>query len=480
MERLNGARVLVLGDVMLDRFIYGDVSRISPEGPVPVLKSLEVKSVLGGAGNVVRNLAALGARTILLSLVGEDDEADQVRGLLAELPLVRSIILVDPDRRSTIKTRFLSRQQQLLRVDSETPHPINYGIVRSAVIKVGDLIEECETVILSDYGKGFLRADLLKETIALCRERGKPVLVDPKGLDYSIYAGASIMTPNLKELSEAAHMPVPDDDAVVAAARKLIEQCGLQAVLATRSQEGMSLIEAEGRVMHFRAEAKEVFDVTGAGDTVIAVLGAALASGAPLPEGAEIANIAAGIVVGKAGTAVAYVRDMIHAIRKQELTTAESKVLDLESAADRIELWKRKGYRIGFLNGFFELLHPAHIKLLSQASKECDRLIVGINSDSSICRIKGEHPILHEAARCAIVASLEDVDMVVIFQDDNPSRILEVLKPDVHIQRGHTPPDDAAAVSVGRGNGHAVKLLDLAESRLSAFDPLPPTLGKPI
>lgn len=459
MEKLDQARVLILGDVMLDRFIFGDVSRISPEGPVPVLRSTSMKSVLGGAGNVARNLAALGAGTRLVALVGHDSEAEQIRGLLSELPGAESCLITDAGRRSTVKTRFLSKQQQLLRVDTETPRMIDEGIVQKALNDVREAAERFDLLICSDYGKGFLSPGLLKRVVALCRERGMPVLVDPKGCDYAIYEGASILTPNLKELAEATRMPVEGDDAVVEAARKLIGMCGFEAVLATRSEEGMSLVEASGQVTHFRSEAREVFDVTGAGDTVIAALGAALACGASLCQSAEIANIAAGIVVGKAGTAVTYARDMIHAVRQHELSTAESKVLDLEAAADRAEVWRRKGYKVGFLNGFFELLHPAHIHLISEASKVCDRLIVGVNSDTSICRIKGETPILHEAARASILASLEDVDAVVVFQDDTPTRLLQCLQPDVHIQRA--PLGEPAVPAAAGNNGGRVLLVDV-------------------
>ncbi|NLT68287.1 MAG: D-glycero-beta-D-manno-heptose-7-phosphate kinase [Acidobacteria bacterium] len=464
IEKLNTARLLVLGDVMLDRFIYGDVSRISPEGPVPVLRSTEMKSVLGGAGNVVRNLASLGSRVHFVSTVGSDTPADQIRDLLSQLPLVESCLITDPSRESTVKTRFLSKQQQLLRVDSETARPIGETVLQKAVEAVRGYLPLCDVAVISDYGKGFMSQEFLKALLPLCRENGVPVLVDPKGPDYSIYRNASILTPNLKELGEATKMMVADDESVVLAAQKLIEECSVEAVLATRSQDGLSLVEGSGRVTHLRSEAKEVFDVTGAGDTVIAVMGAALASGVPLVQCAEIANLAAGIVVGKAGTAVIYANDLIRAVRQQEFSTAESKILDQVAAAEQVEMWRRRGYSIGLMNGFFELLHPAHVRLLSQASKMCDRLIVGINGDDSILRIKGEHPILHEAARSAIIASLEDVDMVVIFQEDTPAQLIELLKPDLLIKR--TVPSDAGTIEKDAPDSdRQVLLIDVQEER---------------
>jgi D-beta-D-heptose 7-phosphate kinase / D-beta-D-heptose 1-phosphate adenosyltransferase len=434
IEQLSNARIMVLGDLMLDRFVYGEVSRISPEGPVPVLKSIDMRSVLGGAGNVVRNIVALGAKAYLISLIGADSEGLQLMDIVSNLRLPDSMLIVEPNRKTTVKTRFIASQQQLLRVDNEIVSHLEEESFQKVLEAFCKFIKPCDVVILSDYGKGFLSPNLLRRIIGICNEKQKPVLVDPKGTDYSVYRNASILTPNLKELSEATRLPVAGDSAVISAARHLIESCKLKAVLATRSHEGMSLVEVSDKITHLKSEAKEVFDVTGAGDTVISVLGAAMAIGAPLPAAAEIANIAAGIVVGKVGTAVPYPADLIHAVRRQELSTAESKVLDIHAAMDRVELWRRKGLRIGFMNGFFELLHAGHLRLISHATRACDRLVVGIHSDSSVSRLKGDQPVLNEAARSAILASLEDVDIVVIFQEDMPIQLLEALRPDVLIK----------------------------------------------
>jgi D-beta-D-heptose 7-phosphate kinase / D-beta-D-heptose 1-phosphate adenosyltransferase len=434
IERLNNARVLVLGDVMLDRFVYGDVSRISPEGPVPILRSADIKSTLGGSGNVLRNLISLGAKAYFISLVGDDAEGRQIKEIISGLGDSDTTLVIDPKRQTTVKTRFIASRQQLLRVDSEMVRPLEESSCRETLEAFCRYVELCDVVVFSDYGKGFLSPELLKSTIDICVQQRKPVLVDPKGIDYSIYRNASILTPNLKELGEATRMQVNGDDAVVAAAQTLIDSCELKAVIATRSQDGMSVVEASGSITHLKSEAKEVFDVTGAGDTVIATLAAAIGGGAPLQIAAEIANIAAGIVVGKLGTAVPYPADLIHAIRRQELSTAEAKILDIQAAIDRVEIWRHKGLKIGFINGFFEFLHPGHLRMLSQASKACDRLVAGIHADVSVARIKGEPPILNESARSAILASLEGIDMVVIFPEDTPMHLLDLLRPDVLIK----------------------------------------------
>jgi D-beta-D-heptose 7-phosphate kinase / D-beta-D-heptose 1-phosphate adenosyltransferase len=434
IDQIDGASILVIGDIMMDRFISGDVLRISPEGPVPVLRLHECRNVLGGAGNVARNLAALGTKTFLISAVGKDEEGESIEKMLSEQQSIRFQLIKEEGRRTTVKTRFIAQQQQLLRVDAETVGVIDKKSEQAAISAIKECVLKCGAMIISDYGKGFLSHTLLKETIECCRNNAKTVLVDPKGLDYSVYKGADIVTPNLRELAEATRLSIKEDEAVIEAARLLINAIGFNSILVTRSNEGMSLIESSGNATHLRSEAKEVFDVTGAGDTVIAVLGVALAVGAPLGVAAAISNIAAGIVVGKVGTAVTYISDLIQAVRTRELSTAEHKVVDLRSAIDRVEIWRRKGYKVGFINGYFEMLHPSHLKLMSMASKACDRLIVGISSDASIYRIKGKRPELQETARSAILASLEDVDAVIVFQGDRPVQLLEVLRPDIYIK----------------------------------------------
>jgi D-beta-D-heptose 7-phosphate kinase/D-beta-D-heptose 1-phosphate adenosyltransferase len=434
VEKLHRARVLVIGDVMLDQFVYGQVSRISPEAPVPVLTYNETKATLGGAGNVVRNLSALGANVSFVSIVGDDGESHKIRDLLKESDGCVTKIIPEKKRKTTVKTRFVAERQQVLRVDSESVHPIEQETRIKVIKSVEEFIDTCDVVVLSDYGKGLFSNDILSQIIGMSRGAGKKVLVDPKGKDYKRYAGAHVITPNLKELKEATDMSVTGEREVIVAAKKIVEHCGIDAVLATRSQHGMTLVQTDGSVAHLRAEAKEVFDVSGAGDTVIAVTAAAISVGAPIDLAAELANVAAGIVVGKFGTAVAYKRELMHALYSQEMTNTEAKVMDLSAAQDIVELWRRKGYKVGFTNGIFDLLHPGHVTLLSKAKKVCDRLIVGVNNDASVRRLKGEDPVQTDSARSAVLASLETVDVVIIFQEDTPTELLQIIKPDVLIK----------------------------------------------
>lgn len=435
VDGLKGTSVLCIGDAMLDRFVYGAVDRISPEAPIPVLCIERETAMLGGAGNVVRNLVALGAAPAFVAVVGDDDAGREVGRLLGEHDDIDPCLVVENGRQTTIKTRFFASSQQLLRADRETKAPLT-SLSRDQVLARSDrLIASSGAVVLSDYGKGVLSDPVVAELIARASAQGKPVIVDPKGTDFSKYRGATLLTPNRKELHEATGLPTDSDEAVVVAARLLIDTCGIHAVLVTRSQDGMSLITATGEIDHLPAEAREVFDVSGAGDTVIATLAAAVASGATLLEGARIANVAAGIVVGKVGTAVAYAAEVVSALHHDEILSAETKVLGMDSAREVVERWHRKGHKVGFTNGCFDLLHPGHVSLLGQAKGACDRLVVGLNSDASVGRLKGPtRPVQSEAARATVLASLASVDLVVIFGEDTPLELIRSLKPDVLVK----------------------------------------------
>lgn len=462
VEKCSQARVLTIGDVMLDRFVYGQIARISPEAPVPVLRSERTELTLGGAGNVVRNLCALGSRVSFVSVVGADSSGDLIKTMLMGLG-IRSSLVVEPSRSTTVKTRFIAGQQQVLRVDEETTRWIEEKTREEVLQHIGDMVDNCDMVLLSDYRKGLLCQEIIRSTIELAKANGKGVLVDPKGADFTRYQGARVLTPNVRELHEATLLPVDGDDAVVNAARRLIHCCHVEAVVATRGPKGMSLIGATGEVTHLSAEVREVFDVSGAGDTVIAVLAAAMSAGAPLPEAAELANMAAGIVVGKVGTSVVYPKDLIQILQHRELSSAEAKVLPLESALELVGLWRLRGYRIGFTNGIFDLLHHGHLSLFSQVSGICDRLIVGLNGDMSVRRLKGEAPLQNETTRSAILASLELVDMVVIFDEDTPIRLLETLRPDVLIKGANYSIEEVVGGDVVKRYGGEVILADVAD-----------------
>ena len=462
VESLASARVLVVGDIMLDRFVSGSVERISPEAPIPVLRVEHDSAMLGGAGNVIRNLAALGAGGRLVSVLGDDDAGRDVMAMLRENTGITTLLTADPGRQTSVKTRFVAGTQQMMRADREDRRDIE-GETREAVLSAVDLgVADCDVVILSDYGKGVLSRDVISEIVSRARAAGKPVIVDPKGDDYSVYRGAGLLTPNRNELAQATRMPTRTDDDIVAAARHLIEDCGIGAVLATRSAEGMSLVQADGSVHHLPTEAREVFDVSGAGDTVIATMAAAMSAGADLPRAAALANVAAGIVVGKVGTAAAYASDVIATLHHQDLSSAEAKILPLQSALDRVEVWHRRRLKVGFTNGCFDLLHPGHVTLLAKARDACDRLIVGLNTDSSVRRLKGEgRPIHSEMARATVLASLASVDMVVLFAEDTPRQIIEAIVPDVLVKGADYTIETVVGADFVQAHGGRVVLVDL-------------------
>lgn len=456
------ARILCVGDVMLDRFVYGAVERISPEAPIPVLRILRESLMLGGAGNVVRNIAAVGAECVFASVIGDDEAGRRIAALLAQETGTEACLPVEPGRATTEKTRFIADSHQLLRADLETVAPI-------AAAGAGELLELCERrladcalLVLSDYGKGTLTVELIENLIAAARRAGKPVIVDPKGRDYRRYRGATLITPNRAELHSATGMPVDSDERVVAAARHLMDTCGVDNILVTRSEDGMTLATADGRVEHIAAAAREVFDVSGAGDTVVAVLACGLAAGAPLSAAARLANVAAGIVVGKVGTAVVRTEELLRALLDEQSAHDHEKIAGRADAVKIVERWRRAGLKIGFTNGCFDLLHPGHVSLLSQARRVCDRLIVGLNADSSVRRLKGpERPVQNESARAAVLSSLASVDLVTLFSEDTPLRLIEAIRPDVLVKGADYTVETVVGADVVHSYGGTVLLAEL-------------------
>lgn len=460
-----GRRVLCIGDVMVDRSIYGEVKRISPEAPVPVVRIVRESNELGGAGNVVRNLASLGARCAFVTTIGDDRAGREVSNLLARLKDIEPYVRVSRQRETTVKTRFFSIDgHHLLRADRETVATLSADDMNDLARAVAAQTADAEAVILSDYGKGMLTGTLAAAAIGAARKAGKPVIVDPKGNDYSRYRGATIITPNRSELAEATGMRVDDDAAIVAAAQKLRADIGVGAVLVTRSGEGMTLVSEDG-AHHLAAETREVADVTGAGDTVVATLTLALACGAALTSAAQLANVAAGIVVGRRGTAVATPQEIISAMRQSGQAAADQKIADLAEAIMRVMDWRRQGLKVGFTNGCFDLLHPGHVSLLRQARAVCDRLVVGLNSDASVKRLKGEsRPVQTEDARAAVMASLAPVDLVVIFGEDTPLALIEALRPDVLMKGADYNKAQVVGADLVESYGGKVMLAELVPS----------------
>ncbi len=465
IEALAGTSVMCVGDLMLDRFVYGSVERISPEAPIPVLRIERRASMLGGAGNVAANLEALGCQPRFLSVVGNDEAGSAILHRLVEARLAETChIVTEPGRQTTEKTRFFAHNQQLLRADRETVSAISAASRDGLLAAARTVMPDVKSVILSDYGKGVLTAELCQALIGIARDAGKPVIVDPKGSDYERYRGADVVTPNRRELGQASGLPVATDDEIVQAARRVMERHGLGAVVATRSEQGMTVVTArdDGGV-RLPAEAREVFDVSGAGDTVVATLGAALGAGVPLADAARLANLAAGVVVGKVGTAVVRHSELIAALHHQEWAEGEAKVASLEAACEQVERWRRQGLRVGFTNGCFDLVHPGHISLLQQARASCDRLVVGLNSDESVRRLKGEtRPVQSEAARATVLASLRPVDLVVVFPEDTPLTLIQALRPDALVKGADYRIDQVVGAELVQSYGGRVVLADLS------------------
>ncbi|WP_207458040.1 D-glycero-beta-D-manno-heptose-7-phosphate kinase [Azospirillum sp. SYSU D00513] len=459
IDSLPRAAVLCVGDIMLDRFVYGSVDRVSPEAPIPVLRIEREVAMLGGAGNVASNVMALGSACRFVSVVGDDAAGAEVRRLVAGQTGDGEGLLVEPGRQTTVKTRFIGGRQQLLRADSETAVAIRggEGVLRAARAALGSV----GAVVLSDYGKGVLTDAVVSGLIAEARAAGLPVVVDPKGSDYRRYRGASVVTPNRKELMEATGLPADSDEEVAAAGRRLIETCGIDAVVATRSERGMTVVTRDGAV-HLPAEAREVFDVSGAGDTVVSGLASALALGEPLADAARLANLAAGIVVGKVGTAVVRAHELRAALHEQEWRHGENKVATLAGAVECTERWRALGKRVGFTNGCFDLLHPGHISLLTQARAACDMLVVGLNSDESVKRLKGEtRPVQNETARATVLASLACVDLVVVFGEDTPEALIRALRPDLLVKGADYTVETVVGADFVQGYGGKVLLAEL-------------------
>jgi D-beta-D-heptose 7-phosphate kinase/D-beta-D-heptose 1-phosphate adenosyltransferase len=462
LQALKGAAVLAMGDVMLDRFIYGQVERISPEAPIPVLRVERESTMLGGAGNVLRNIAALGAAPRFVTVIGKDAAGWEVQSLAgSELGDVCHL-LIDPSATTTIKDRYIANGQQMLRADRDCLGPPKLAIQQTLQQMAKNYLGEVRALILSDYGKGVLNPNILHELVGAARKAGVPVIVDPKGRDFSIYRGAAFITPNRRELSDATNLPVGSDEEVEAACRKVIESCGIDAVLATRSEAGMTLVRKDGLVVHLQAEAQEVFDVSGAGDTVVATFGTALAAGLEAEAAARLANIAAGVVVAKQGTAVAYPSELLRAAQVERLLSHENKILETDGAVKKVRAWQAAGLTVGFTNGCFDLLHPGHLSLLEQCAAVCDRLIIGLNGDASVKRLKGQsRPIQDQAARAAVLASLATVDRVVLFDQDTPRELLEQLRPDVLVKGADYTVDQVVGADLVQGYGGKVILADL-------------------
>jgi len=468
IPRFAGRTVLVLGDVMLDRYVSGEVSRISPEAPIPVLRVTAARASLGGAANVARNVAALGARAILVGVIGADDAGAEIERLLATAgDGIDGRLFVTPHRPTTVKTRFTTRgAHQLLRVDDETVDPLDDESTAELRRRFSRALTESDVVVLSDYAKGVLCDRLLRRVVTLARKAHRPIIADPKRGSFKAYRNVTVLTPNAQEAGRATGVEAADDDGAERAARAALDAAACDAVIVTRSENGLTLVRRGMSALHLPARVQEVSDVSGAGDTFVAALAAALACDPDLVKATRLANIAAGISVARPGTAVVSGRDLAEELRRRHVIASDEKIVVAESALQRIGEWRRRDFRIGFTNGCFDLIHPGHVHLLAQARAACDRLVVALNDDASVRRLKGsERPIQSEAARATVMSSLASVDLVVLFAEDTPLALIEAIRPDVLVKGADYRPDQVVGADIVRRYGGRVLLVDLLPSQ---------------
>ena len=428
-------RVLVIGDVMLDRYVWGSVDRISPEAPVPVLRSLNTTRVPGGAANVAMNLVGLGARAVLAGFWGDDLERRELGELLSAAG-VEETGMIQSAHPTISKTRIMARQQQLLRMDVENAAVRSAAEQDALLEKSLLLVSEADAVILSDYAKGTLSPTLCQSVIEAARRRGVPVLVDPKDKSFAKYSGATTICPNLSELSQATGIDRDNLPDLVSAGKRLVQETRIEFMTVTMSEKGILVLRSASS-FHSQARAREVFDVSGAGDTVIATLAVCLARAVDAESAVNLANVAAGIVVGKTGTAPISRSELVAELTRSAAVTSPEKVLDNQQLLVRIAEWRATGHRIVFTNGCFDILHIGHITLLEQCRQFGDKLIVAINSDASVHCLKGPtRPVVTQDDRARVLAALASTDAVTIFDEQTPLDLIRRIQPDVLVKGG--------------------------------------------
>jgi D-beta-D-heptose 7-phosphate kinase / D-beta-D-heptose 1-phosphate adenosyltransferase len=482
--------ILCVGDLMLDEFVYGDVTRISPEAPTPVLTVRHNKIEIGGAGNVARNIAALGAHCIFVGLIGNDEAGLTLTNALGKFggSIVPDLV-IDSGRKTTRKVRFVSEHHSahLVRADWETTEPAGPQSEASIIAYAEAALPQVGAVVMSDYAKGVLTPRVIRAIIDGARRLGKPVIVDPKAHDYSLYRGATLVTPNRKELAAAVHRPVTTEAEIAEAAAELAGKLEAEAVLVTRSEDGMTLHVDGQPPVHIPAYPVRVSDVSGAGDTVAAVMAVLLAMKAPFEPAMRAANAAAAVVIGKRGTATVSLGELRHRILPAASLAPEDKIVFDWSVLDtRLAQWRQHGLRIGFTNGCFDLLHRGHIRLLAEARAACDLLVVGLNSDASTTRLKGNgRPINPAEGRAEVLAALEAVDLVVVFEEDTPLELIKRVRPAVLVKGADYKREDVVGHDVVEAAGGSVILIDLVEGQSTTnivrrvAEPVRQSSGKP-
>jgi D-beta-D-heptose 7-phosphate kinase/D-beta-D-heptose 1-phosphate adenosyltransferase len=464
-NRAKDINALVIGDLMLDEYLWGKAERISPEAPVQVVDVKREDLRLGGAGNVANNLIALGCRVSVCSVIGGDGNGTILRRAFTGKGIDAEGVFEDPMRTTSRKTRILAANQQIVRIDRESKDDIHGEFEEKIVQFLHERGREWSVVLVSDYLKGVLTPKVLSTIIEMGNSFGIPIIIDPKGNDYSKYRGATIITPNRKEAEAASRIHITDDQSLNTAASTLLSSGEYQALLVTRSAEGMSLYLRDGSITHIPTVAREVYDVTGAGDTVMATLGLGLACGLGFAESARIANVAAGIAVGKVGTSTVSPAEITGSISHEHMDS-DVKIKNLDVLASIIEAEKARGKQVVFTNGCFDLLHVGHVRYLQKARAYGDLLVLGLNSDNSVRRLKGEkRPLIGEKERAHILAALDCIDYVVIFEEDTPIRLLEALKPSVLVKGGDYTPDTVVGKDLVESYGGRVELVEFVDGR---------------
>ncbi|QPF82904.1 D-glycero-beta-D-manno-heptose-7-phosphate kinase [Bradyrhizobium genosp. L] len=462
---MSGQTVLCVGDLMLDEFVYGEVSRISPEAPAPVIAVRRSESNVGGAGNVARNIASLGGRCIFVGLIGEDAAGAALTAELSKQDGIDCVLVRDAGRPTTRKVRFVSEHfsTHMLRSDWELAAPAAPDIEQQLIDAILPQLARADIVLLSDYAKGVLTARVIRNVIDAARQAKKRVIVDPKSANLAIYRGASVLTPNRKEFAEATRSRADTEDAIAQAAPDAMVLADCEAMLVTQGEKGMTLVTREGQSIHVPALPVKVRDVSGAGDTVAAALALSLAAGADWEGALRIASAAAAVAVGKTGTATVTSAELRRRILPHASLAAEDKIVPVGGDIDaHLAEWRRQDLRIGFTNGCFDILHPGHVKVLTAARGACDRLIVGLNSDASVRRLKGEgRPVQSERARAEVLAALEAVDLVAIFAEDTPIDLITRARPSVLVKGGDYTREQVVGHEIVEAAGGEVVLVDI-------------------
>ncbi len=464
LGEIAGVRVACVGDLVVDRYVHGEVTRVSPEAPIPVLERRSENKMLGAVGNVARNVAALGGIAALAGVVGDDAAAHEATALAGDCKGVEAHLVTQRGRATSVKTRFVAGGQQLLRVDHEDVGAIDRDAEARFNGAVSDALHDAGAILLSDYGKGAVTPEIIARTLSAAEQSGAILIVDSKAKSFAAYGRAAIVKPNAAELSRAADMPTSTDAEVEAALGRALELCEAKAILVTRAAKGMSLGERGKPVRHFRGVPRQVFDVSGAGDTALASLGLALAAGAPIDEAVAFAILASGVVVEKPGAATTTPDELMEAMLAARFAPAEAKLATPARMTDKVAEWRARGLKVGFTNGCFDILHRGHVAYLAQARAWCDRLIVGLNSDRSVRALKGEgRPVNDLESRALVLAGLESVDLVAPFDEDTPIDLITTARPDVLIKGADYTVEGVVGGDFVRSYGGEVRLAPLVE-----------------